>query len=190
MAPEVLGLINHETEEYTDAVDIWSLGCICHRLLTLVSPFAMHNAILPYCGGNLDLPIESSHKAGISNEAIHFVKSLMAAQPSQRPSAEVALKSIWLNETNLPTNLISSAGPMTQISSQSQYRGSQNGTSQLPVFHFETFEDEVGRSFKNGSQLFLGRQLAVEERPVSRETTCSRVEEHSVVASSTASTSE
>ena len=39
LAPEVLGYVDEETSQYTNSVDIWSLGCACHRLLTMSPPF-------------------------------------------------------------------------------------------------------------------------------------------------------
>ena len=98
LAPEVLGYVEEETSRYTNAVDLWSLGCICHRLLTLESPFPKMTALARYCLGMTELPIEALYKSTVTEEAITLVKNLMDAQPSERITAEAALRSLWLKE--------------------------------------------------------------------------------------------
>ena len=48
LAPEVLGHVEEENSRYTNAVDLWSLGCTCHRLLTMESPFPKMTALTRY----------------------------------------------------------------------------------------------------------------------------------------------
>ena len=96
LAPEVLGLVNEGSDRYTNAVDIWSLGCICHRLLTMEAPFANIPALVPYCWGSKELPVEALHNVTVSEEGVLFVKKLMAAHPSKCLKAEAALQSPWL----------------------------------------------------------------------------------------------
>ena len=98
LAPEVLGYVEEETSRYTNAVDLWSLGCICHRLLTLESPFPKMPALARYCLGMDELPIEVLYKDSVSEEAIALVKGLMTIQPSERIDAEAALRSLWLKD--------------------------------------------------------------------------------------------
>ena len=95
LAPEVLGYVDEESSRYTNAVDLWSLGCICHRLLTKQLPFAKLTLLAPYCWGKSQLPIESSRNPILTPEAVRFVKNLMAPEPSERLSAEEALQSPW-----------------------------------------------------------------------------------------------
>ena len=98
LAPEVLGYVEEETSRYTNAVDLWSLGCICHRLLTLESPFPKMTALARYCLGMTELPIEVLYKSTVSEEAVTLVKGLMNIQPSERIDAEAALHSLWLKD--------------------------------------------------------------------------------------------
>lgn len=98
LAPEVLGYVEEETSRYTNAVDLWSLGCICHRLLTLESPFPKMTALARYCLGMTELPIEVLYKSTVSEQAITLVKDLMNIQPSERIDAEAALHSPWLKD--------------------------------------------------------------------------------------------
>ena len=98
LAPEVLGYIDEETSKYTNAVDIWSLGCVCHRLLTMLPPFSRPTALVLYCTGSASLALGTAQNEAVSQEAVQFVKQLMAAQPSERLTAEIALQSVWLSK--------------------------------------------------------------------------------------------
>ena len=98
LAPEVLGYVEEETSTYTNAVDLWSLGCICHRLLTMESPFPKMTALTRYCLGMTELPIVALYKSTVTEAAITLVKDLMNAQPSERINAEAALQSLWLKD--------------------------------------------------------------------------------------------
>ena len=94
VAPEVLGYHDEESSKYTNAVDLWSLGCICHRLLTMRSPFDNSAAMTRYCCGVARLPIETLRRG---NEEVAFVKRLLMVNPSKRYTAERALQSKWAN---------------------------------------------------------------------------------------------
>ena len=98
LAPEVIGYVEEDVSNYTNAVDIWSLGCICHRLLTHQLPFANLGALAPYCSGKSELPNEKRDKDEIGVETISFVKGLMAAQPAERWDVDSALQSLWLKD--------------------------------------------------------------------------------------------
>ena len=98
LAPEVIGYVEEDEEKYTNGVDIWSLGCICHRLLTHQLPFANLRALAPYCLGRSELPIEERDKYGVSDDSISFIKGVMAAQPAERWDANSALQSLWLRD--------------------------------------------------------------------------------------------
>ena len=111
-APEVWGYFNEESYRYTNAVDIWSLGNICHRLLTAQPPFGSPAApaLAAYCSGSIKLPIEANSQSVVSSEGVQFVKALMNAKPSERLSADAALKSPWLEDVEiLEANLAASA---------------------------------------------------------------------------------
>ena len=99
MAPEVLGYHDEESSKYTNAVDLWSLGCICHRLLTMQPPFANPTKMMQYCYGGTKLPIEALRRD--NDEDVAFVKMLLMVNPSERYTAEKALQSTWFD--NLPS---------------------------------------------------------------------------------------
>jgi len=90
IAPEVLD------RNYTEKCDLWSCGVIMYILLTGRPPF----------GGNTDMEIMQKIKTGkfdltkypwgiISKEAKDLIKDLLQVNPSQRLSAEKALKHPW-----------------------------------------------------------------------------------------------
>ena len=111
VAPEVLGYHDQESSKYTNAVDLWSLGCICHRLLTMQPPFENPATMIRYCAGVTKLPIETLRRK--DDEAVAFVKGLLMADPSERYTAMRALQSSWL-ECHHPR------GPLQLASWQSQ----------------------------------------------------------------------
>lgn len=121
LAPEVLGLIRRARKSYTNAVDMWALGCIVHEILTLQTPFEYSPSIassadlsdsvdttpLPqtnmdmmasFCSGKIKFPVENLQLSKVSDYGIHFVKKLLVAGPRSRLSAGEALKHPWLLE--------------------------------------------------------------------------------------------
>src|ERR1700712_5330795 len=56
-APEVLGLdSNSETSEYTNSVDIWSLGCVIYELLVGTKLFISEFQLYRYFYGKWPFP--------------------------------------------------------------------------------------------------------------------------------------
>ena len=113
VAPEVLGYHDQESSKYTNAVDLWSLGCICHRLLTMQAPFENPATMIRYCSGVTKLPIETLRRD--DDDAVAFVKKLLMVSPSERYTAERALQSTWL-KSNHPR------GPLHLAPCQSHYQ--------------------------------------------------------------------
>lgn len=114
-APERLGLLSAQTTTYTSSVDMWAFGAIIYQILTSEIPFADRGGfsgyfsgdqesclddklLKQYCDGLVPFPIASLALQGAGANAIDFVKSLMLPDPSKRPSAEDALKSVWFDE--------------------------------------------------------------------------------------------
>ena len=98
-APEVLGLdSNSETSEYTNSVDIWSLGCVIYELLTGAKLFALEGQVSRYYFGKWPFP-EDKLK-GLSSPTddigISLLKSMLVIQPEDRPTAVGALSHSWL----------------------------------------------------------------------------------------------
>ena len=98
-APEVLGLdSNSKTSVYTNSVDIWSLGCVIYELLVGTHLFPAWGQVSCYYHGKLPFPEDKlkglptpTDDAGIS-----LLKSMLATQPEDRPTAVSALGNAWL----------------------------------------------------------------------------------------------
>jgi calcium/calmodulin-dependent protein kinase I len=95
IAPE---LISTSDTPYSNSVDMWAVGVICYELLCGYSPFQADNqndlfrAILKCV---VEFP--DAEWRDISREAKDFVKRLLVKDPSQRMTAEEALKHEWLS---------------------------------------------------------------------------------------------
>jgi len=98
-APEVLGLdSNSETSDYTNSVDIWSLGCVIYELLVGTKLFISEGQVSRYYFGKWPFP-ENTLK-GLSppttDLGISLLKSMLIIQPEDRPTAAGALGHGWL----------------------------------------------------------------------------------------------
>lgn len=114
---------------YSNAVDMWSLGCVVHELLTTERPFleAGHqdgstesevfsgldtserqadiDMIIEFCRGERDFPEEGLQASGASTSAILLVKGLLLADPCLRTSAAEALGNLWFSEESKSDNI-------------------------------------------------------------------------------------
>ena len=96
MAPELFYYVQEldtETLEYTNAIDLWSLGCIIYRIVTGAVPFPSLLSLRNYCRDSskvtLNMPLTMK-------EAARFVENLLMPHPAKRPVASAALESTWL----------------------------------------------------------------------------------------------
>lgn len=97
MAPELLDYLNTSSEEYTNAVDIWAVGCIIYRLVTGNVPFPPGRSLLEYCRDKSLFPYDALLDCGIKSTCAKFIKELLVVSPEQRPSASQALNHTWIN---------------------------------------------------------------------------------------------
>lgn len=108
-APEVLGIFTLEdlrtgqTQTYTLAVDIWSLGVVTYKLLTNESPFPDPVNLSQYVTLGGLFPMTSLTKVKASSLCGNFVKNAMTASPSRRPSARDLSSSPWVKEASTST---------------------------------------------------------------------------------------
>ena len=98
-APEVLRLdSNSETSEYTNSVDIWSLGCVIYELLMAAKLFTSEGQVSRYYFGKW--PFLENTLKGLSpptdDLGISLLKSMLIIQPEDRPTAAGALGHGWL----------------------------------------------------------------------------------------------
>ena len=98
-APEVLGLdSNSETSDYTDSVDIWSLGCVVYELLLGSKLFVSEFHLSGYFYGKWPFPEDKLKGLSppMDDFGISLLKSMLLIQPEDRPTAARALCHGWL----------------------------------------------------------------------------------------------
>lgn len=133
VAPELMGLLprRYMSDNYSQAVDIWALGCVIHELLTGEIPFreieyepdgttefdfgSEMGSMEPqtdigtlklFCDGKTDFPTDQLRQSLVSDVGIEFVKELLVADPESRAAAKAALASAWLvSEEEIRTNI-------------------------------------------------------------------------------------
>lgn len=98
MAPEMLNYLDddNDSDEYTNAIDLWAVGCIVYRLLTGKIPFPPGRLLMKYCSDKSLFPLDPLFDYGIKSEGAKFIRELLAPYPEDRPSASEALKHNWI----------------------------------------------------------------------------------------------
>ena len=89
---------DEESSEYTQAVDMWALGCIVYKMATGKVPFPSSPNLRPlkrYCRDASLFP-EEVLKGAIDQTGIEFVRELLASPPSKRLKAAAAQEQDWL----------------------------------------------------------------------------------------------
>jgi serine/threonine protein kinase len=100
-APEVLGIDStSESSIYTNAVDMWSLGCVVYELLTGEKLFCSLGDIMRYYYKKGNLVAEKSSKltTPISGRVALFIQALVDTDPEGRPDVVEAASDVWLEE--------------------------------------------------------------------------------------------
>jgi serine/threonine protein kinase len=99
MAPEILDYLDMDAingEYYTNAVDLWAVGCIAYRIVTGVVPFSPGRSLMNYCDNKSLFPYDPLLDSGIKSLGSRFIRELLAPQPEERPSASQALNHAWI----------------------------------------------------------------------------------------------
>jgi serine/threonine protein kinase len=114
-APEVQGLLQDfaETSVYTEAVDLWSLGCVLFYLLTRSLPFPTPLALMKYCNNNnlhASFPGTPLRASEVSENGDKFLRKLLLPQPSERETASLALTDPWFQHHAEPDQTQSEGG--------------------------------------------------------------------------------
>ncbi|KAL4961580.1 kinase-like domain-containing protein [Aspergillus stella-maris] len=94
MAPELLFDTKKESE-YSNAVDIWSLGCLLFYLLTKKLAFPGFHELDEYYQGGASFPERVLVQHGIELSGTRFIQGLLSPMPNDRPKASKVLVSEW-----------------------------------------------------------------------------------------------
>lgn len=132
VAPEVLGLVTgiQSTTTYSNAVDMWALGCVVHELLTGEVPFVEveysettitglpldsesepqtnMEDLKAFCDGTTKFPTETLQRSRACHAAVELLKTMLVANPESRLTAKEALQCAWLlqdEDTEMYINL-------------------------------------------------------------------------------------
>lgn len=98
LAPEIAVESN---EQYTNACDIWSLGCVVYKALTQILPFPRYRDLDAFCSGR-PFPVGPLSSKNISVRGVDFLERLLAVDPIVRLTAESALECDWLRVLEYP----------------------------------------------------------------------------------------
>lgn len=133
VAPEVLQLTDvggdddaddddDGEEDYTVAVDLWSLGCVVFQLLTSEVPFTNRKKLGAYCRSKIDRSPIGLVSRFASAAAIEMIKQLLEPLPSNRTTAEAALDNTWLREASeLPVGYSTPLAPSAEVARRSKH---------------------------------------------------------------------
>jgi serine/threonine protein kinase len=94
MAPEILNSLDGSSK-YTNAIDIWAVGCIVYRLVAGTVPFTIP-ALMKYCEDYSLFPHGPLFDCRITSEGSNFLRHLLVTEPKDRLSASQALKHEWI----------------------------------------------------------------------------------------------
>ncbi|XP_031108979.1 mitogen-activated protein kinase kinase kinase 3-like [Ipomoea triloba] len=95
MAPEVV----MNTNGYSLAVDIWSLGCTILEMATSKPPWSQYEGVAAIfkIGNSKDMPAIPDH---LSSEAKCFIRLCLQREPSARPTASQLLEHPFIKDQN------------------------------------------------------------------------------------------
>jgi ankyrin repeat protein/serine/threonine protein kinase len=149
-APEIQGIYSglEESYEYTNAVDIWSLGCVVHWIICQSVPFHSFNALFVYVEQQAKFPERALHVNNVSDEGIEFIEALMARCPSSRLTASAALENEWIKSVDdipVPPPIDEDTGPVhsDEVGQHSRM------TTPPPIKHDEDNEASTGTEPSN-----------------------------------------
>jgi serine/threonine protein kinase len=101
MAPELFGFGRPYERPDPQAADMWALGVVAHQMLT-AKPCFENLALLSDYGRLPDnFPAGALRERGISDDAVHFIKSIMQFQAGDRLTADQALLHEWVNRSSI-----------------------------------------------------------------------------------------
>ena len=153
-APEIRGFLPTEDEasSYTSAVDMWSLGCLVHWLLTLRLPFSVRDLYL-YCNKQKEFPRTHLDAQRNTAGAVDFLAKLVQPWPQDRLTASNALKHGWPQELK-PNSFVNQGFPALAAP-----KGFNKSTPAIEHYARETHADDWTENFtdSNGMKTVIPR---------------------------------
>jgi serine/threonine protein kinase len=98
-APEIM---DPDVDSYTNAVDMWSLGCVTYMMLTSKIPFPGYS-LGAFCSGREPFPSGHLLARDVSPAACGFVEKLLCPDPSTRMTASEALRTACISRAPPPS---------------------------------------------------------------------------------------
>jgi len=139
MAPEVL------KNNYTSKADVWSIGVLTYMLLSSQMPFyGRKRREITKKISKSTYDFKGRRWAAISSQAKDFVKELLKQDPSERPTAEEARKSLWVNARQSSFSSVRTSESMTAVHKSLQHYSTLRTLQKLALMviaHKSTSED-------------------------------------------------
>ncbi|KAF5520197.1 Serine/threonine-protein kinase ATG1a [Colletotrichum aenigma] len=94
IAPEVLEFVHDRSHPY--AADVWSLGTIIFKMLTLKLFTTDFRLLNKYVEGEIELPTQDLTDHGATPSLIDLIRQLLAVAPGERPTTRDILDHRWV----------------------------------------------------------------------------------------------
>lgn len=157
-APEIGFDGMDEDDVYTNAVDLWSVGCVVYHILAQRAPFKATSQAKTK-------PFPIDHIVGrVSADGIDFISKLLVLEPARRLAAVEALAHPWLVDVHpdeSTSDQMSQSDMSTQMSLQSW--GKQN-SDDVPALLSTDIEPHSGTEKRHGpkSQSNISTQMSLQ----------------------------
>lgn len=140
-APETLGFNGHP--QLTDArpTDMWCFGETVFQMLAGHPTFESVADLYRYDTGLRSFPLEALGRVHASDNAQHFVQTLMAADPSRRPSAQATQGHSWIRPSAQAVDDYASSRSAVPTSNQAEGAWPPS----MPTRHPEEFTQASGQ---------------------------------------------